>query len=257
VSTKGRVTRERTIFRLPRNRLSPVSGLKAMRIKERATANRLVEYAALFLAAAIWSCATPPPKAPSAPTGNSNVLTGASHSYNTSVTDPDAGPVSLRFTWDDGDTSGWTAKTYSLGDTAVVSHSWSLSGIFHVRAQTRDAKARTSPFSDSLAVTVTAAGDEPPDTPNAPLGPDSGVVNVSYTLRTSTTDVDNDSLSFRFDWGAGDTSDWLGPVLAGETLSVSHSWSAPGTYGIHVQAKDIDGFGVTSGWSPPHTTVIR
>jgi hypothetical protein len=69
--------------------------------------------------------------------------------------------------------------------------------------------------------------------------------------------VDNDSLSFRFDWGAGDTSDWLGPVLAGETLSVSHSWSVPATYGIHVQAKDMDGFGVTSDWSQPHATVIR
>jgi hypothetical protein len=163
----------------------------------------------------------------------------------------------LRFTWDDGDTSNWTTRTYTFGETVVDSHEWSVSGIFHVRAQVRDAKDRSSPMSDSFEVTVTSTGDEPPLTPDAPLGPDSGFVNTSYTFRASTTDVDNDSLAFRFDWGTGDTSDWLGPVLAGETLSVSHSWSTPGAYEIHVQAEDIEGFGVMSGWSPPHTTVIR
>ena len=189
--------------------------------------------------------------------GDSNVLTGTTHVYSTSITDPDAGSVNVRFTWDDGDTSGWTTKTYAYGEAAVDSHSWSASGIFHVRAQARDAKGRSSPPSDSFEVTATSPGDDPPLTPDAPLGPDSGLVGVSYTFRTSTTDADNDSLAFQFDWGAGDTSNWLGPLLADETLSVSHSWSAPGTYGIHVQAKDINGFGVTSGWSPPHTTVIR
>ncbi len=195
--------------------------------------------------------------APSAPTGDPNVLTGTVHGYSTYVTDAGAGSVAVRFTWDDGDTSNWSTRTYAFGETAVDSHNWSVSGIFHVRAQVRDAKGRSSPQSDSFEVTVTSAGDEPPRTPDAPVGPDSGVVNVSYTFRTSTTDADNDSLAFQFDWGAGDTSNWLGPVPAGETLSVSHSWSVPGTYGIHVQAKDMDGFGVTSGWSQPHTTVIR
>ena len=207
--------------------------------------------------AVLCGCAGSSPKAPSAPTGNVNVLTGTTQRYATGVTDPDAGPVALRFSWDDGDTGSWSTSTYSFGETAVDSHDWSVSGIFHVRAQTRDAKGRSSPLSDSLEVTVTSSGDEPPLTPDAPLGPDSGVVNASYTFRTSTTDDDNDSLAYRFDWGAGDTSYWLGPVLAGETLSVSHSWSAPGAYGIHVQAKDAQGFGETSHWSQPHTTSIR
>jgi hypothetical protein len=173
------------------------------------------------------------------------------------LTDQAAGPVNVRFTWDDGDTSNWTRRTYSFGETVVDSHSWSVSGIFHVRAQARDGKGRTSPQSDSFEVTASSPGDDPPLTPDAPLGPDSGMVNASYTFRTSTTDVDSDSLTFQFDWGAGDSSDWLGPVLSGETLSVSHSWSATGSYEVHVQAKDIEGFGVTSGWSQPHTTVIR
>ncbi len=185
------------------------------------------------------------------------MLTGTAHGYSTNVTDPNAGPVNVRFTWDDGNTSNWTTTTYSFGETAVDSHNWSSSGIFHVRAQARDAKGRTSPQSDSFEVTVSSPGDEPPLTPDAPLGPDSGVANVSYTFRTSTTDADNDSLAFRFDWGAGDTSAWLGPVMTGETLSVAHSWSATGTYGIRVQAQDVNGFGMTSGWSRSHTTVIR
>ena len=123
----------------------------------------------MFCVAALWSCASQPPKAPSAPTGASNVLTGTTNTYSASVTDPDAGPVALRFIWDDGDTSNWTAKTYTFGETAVDSHNWSVSGIFHVRAQARDAKDRSSPMSDSFEVTVTSAGDEPPVTPDAPF----------------------------------------------------------------------------------------
>jgi len=214
----------------------------------------------LISVAAVWvvgGCGNPPPNAPRAPVGDSNALTGTIGHYQAYPNDADKGPVGLRFSWDDGDTSDWTAATYRPGSAAVDSHSWDLSGIFHVRAQARDAKERMSPWSDSFEVTVTSGGDEPPVTPAPPLGPDSGLVNVSYLFRASTTDGDNDSLDYRFDWGAGDTSVWLGPVAAGETLSASHTWTAPGQYDVKVQAMDDEGFGVTSDWSQPHLTIIR
>ena len=197
-----------------------------------------------------------PPDTPLVPSGDTVVYTDVAQHYEASAVDPDGDSVALRFDWDYGDTSAWSALVGS-GDTVVAVHTWSPSGIAHVRAQARDKDGLLSGWSDSLPVSVLSPGDEPPLTPDAPLGPDSGLAGPSYTFRTSTTDVDSDSLEYRFDWGAGDTSAWLGPLPAGDTLSATHAWTAPGTYGVRAQARDVAGFGSLSGWSPPHSIIIR
>jgi hypothetical protein len=202
-------------------------------------------------------CAGRAPAAPSAPLGDSNGYTDTYYAYTSHPTQPNAGAVALRFTWDDGDTSPWTGTTYAYGVPAVDSHQWSVSGIYHVRAQARGAGDRLSPWSDSLEVTILVPGDEPPLTPGSPLGPDSGLTHSVYAFRTSATDDDNDSLQYQFDWGDGDTSAWLGPIPAGDTLSADHAWLSPGTYDISVQAKDAQGFGSTSGWSLPHSFTVH
>jgi hypothetical protein len=214
--------------------------------------------AGILLAGVVVSgCGGRPPSAPSRPVGDSNGFTATTYHYSTHPTDPTGPSVALRFTWDDGDTSSWTPTTYAYGVAALDSHQWQISGIFHVRAQARDARDRLSPWSDSIEVTITVPGDEPPATPDPPLGPDSGFVNSVYAFRASTTDDDNDTLEYQFDWGDGDTSAWLGPIPPGDTVTGPHAWSYSGTYNIRVQAKDEQGFGSTSGWSPPHITVIR
>ena len=226
-----------------------------------ATAKRRIRpgLAGLLLvgALAIPGCTGRAPYAPSAPLGDSNGLTGVTLRYATQSTDPNAGLVALRFTWDDGDTSPWSPDTYAYGVTALDSHQWQISGIFHVRAQARDTRDRLSTWSDSFEVTITSPGDEPPATPDPPLGPDSGFVDSTYAFRSSTTDADNDTLQYQFDWSDGDTSTWLGFVPAGDTFVAPHTWRAPGAYGVQVRARDAQGFGATSDWSLPHTIVIR
>ena len=217
----------------------------------------LVSFTAGLVLLTVGGCNNQPPGAPLAPVGDSNILTNTMHRYSAYPNNQDGGSYALRFNWDDGDTSGWTGSNYTRGVPAVDSHSWSSSGIYHVRAQARDDRGRFSAWSDSLEVTATSPGDEPPDTPDPPLGPDSGLVYTDCTFRANTTDDDNDSLAYRFDWGAGDTSEWLGPLAAGETLSVTHAWESPGTYEVRVQAEDVEGFGVTSDWSGPHTIAMR
>ncbi len=208
-------------------------------------------------ALAIPGCMGRAPYAPSAPLGDSNGLTLDTLHYTTYSTDKTSGPVALRFDWDDGDTSPWSADTYAYGVTALDSHQWQMSGVFHVRAQARDTRDRLSTWSDSFEVTITSPGDEPPATPDPPLGPDSGFVDSTYEFRSSTTDADNDTLQYQFSWGDGDTSLWLGFVPAGDTLTASYAWPSPGTYHVQVQAKDAQGFGFTSDWSQPHIIVIR
>lgn len=90
--------------------------------------------------------------------------------------------------------------------------------------------------------------NNPPEKPNRPSGQTSGEAGVTYLYTTSTTDVDGDQVYYKWDWGDGNVSDWLGPHDSGAEVSASHSWSE-GSYSIKVKAKDI--YDAESGWSDP------
>lgn len=101
---------------------------------------------------------------------------------------------------------------------------------------------------------VTGQMNAPPNTPSTPSGPSTGNIGTSYTFSSSATDPDGDNIAIRFAWGDGDTSSWSAYVPSGNAISMSHSWSAAGTYYIRAQAKDI--VGATSNWSPSRSIVI-
>lgn len=77
-----------------------------------------------------------------------------------------------------------------------------------------------------------------PYTPAPPSGPASGDYRQEHTYETSAFDMDLDDLYFRFDWGDGIISDWIGPFESGEIASERHKWSSQGDYEIKAQAKD-------------------
>ncbi len=52
---------------------------------------------------------------------------------------------------------------------------------------------------------------------------------------------------YKWDWGDGQQSDWLGPYESGEEASATHSWDVSNTYQIKVKAKDI--YDAESLWS--------
>jgi hypothetical protein len=94
----------------------------------------------------------------------------------------------------------------------------------------------------------------PPDTPETPDGPTTGATAIEYTFTTTTTDPEGEDVYYKFDWGDGNFSDWIGPFGSGATGDGSYIWTAAGTYDIKVKAKDInDG---ESDWSAAHTIDI-
>jgi predicted secreted protein len=116
---------------------------------------------------------------------------------------------------------------------------------------------RTLAISLSVIGIILFAGckkNHAPDTPAVPSGPTSCAVGVTYTFSSSATDPDGDSVSIRFDWGDGDTSDWSAFVASGDTVTTGHAWAAPGTFSVRVQGKDKDG--VTPVWSGGHNLVV-
>jgi hypothetical protein len=88
-----------------------------------------------------------------------------------------------------------------------------------------------------------------PATPQRPDGAGSGKPGQPYTYTTMTTDPDNDSLLYKWDWGDGTMSDWLGPSASGVVVNASHTWAKKGTYSVKVMAKDS--YGLETDWSDP------
>ncbi|KYK23217.1 hypothetical protein AYK21_02995 [Thermoplasmatales archaeon SG8-52-2] len=96
----------------------------------------------------------------------------------------------------------------------------------------------------------------PPDIPEAPIGPNSGVTGIEYTFEANTTDPEGDDIYYWFDWGDGENSGWVGPYNSGEPGSAGHVWTTSGDFLVTVKARDVNY--AESGFSPatPITIVL-
>ena len=90
---------------------------------------------------------------------------------------------------------------------------------------------------------------EPPIKPNKPEGPTYGKPGEKYTYTTSAANPDENQRFYKWGWGDGTYSDWLGPYNADETIEASHTWAEQSTYAVRVKAKDV--YDVESKWSDP------
>lgn len=88
----------------------------------------------------------------------------------------------------------------------------------------------------------------PPETPEAPIGPTSGVTGVEYFFEANTTDPEGDDIYYWFEWGDGENSGWVGPYSSGEPGSAGHIWTTGGDFPVAVKAKDVNN--AESGFSP-------
>jgi hypothetical protein len=89
----------------------------------------------------------------------------------------------------------------------------------------------------------------PPEKPAKPTGRITGKPGNTYMYSTTTTDPEGDGISYQWDWGDGNFSEWLGPYASGNTISTQKSWAQKGSYSIRVKARDFQGH--ESNWSDP------
>ena len=90
--------------------------------------------------------------------------------------------------------------------------------------------------------------------PNVPTGPSSGDINVFYTFSSAAVDPQGGDVSIQFDWGDGTVSAWSAYVASGAPVSMSHSYSAAGTFQVKARAKDQANR--ESIWSGAHAIAI-
>jgi YVTN family beta-propeller protein len=193
------------------------------------------------------------PNIPSIPSGPATGSVNLLYNFTTSTTDPDGDSVSYQFDWGNNDTSNWSA--YRPGNNSItMSHTWTDTGIYAIRARAKDNKANISDWSSSHIIHIIITTNHSPNTPLSPSGPSSGHINTSYNFTALTTDPEDDSISYQFDWGNGVLSNWSGFVSSGISVTMSQIWSDSGTYSIKVRAKDVEG--ATSDWSIGHSINI-
>ncbi len=96
--------------------------------------------------------------------------------------------------------------------------------------------------------------NEPPDIPSTPGGVSEGTVSTDYQFTATTTDPDANAVYYKWDWGNGVESDWLGPYNSGETCEETYQWADAGTYDVTVKAKDE--WDAECDWSPALTVDI-
>ena len=98
--------------------------------------------------------------------------------------------------------------------------------------------------------------NQQPETPDAPVGPTDGSINEEYTFTAVTVDPDAEDIFYRFDWGDGTMSDWIGPFASGGICETIHSWEEQGSFEITVKARDVNGG--ESDWSDPlHVSMAK
>ncbi len=196
-----------------------------------------------------------PPYQPAAPQGPVRGRVAQEYSFAATATDPEGGMVSVRFDWDDGDTSNWT-QLFPSGDTARGQHIWHLPGDYRVSVQARDDKGVVSMWSSWHRIVIADTVNLPPFTPAAPSGPDSGVVGRVYEFAAAAADSNGDRVALQFHWGGGDadTSEWGAWVGSGTRVTRMHMWRDTGEFFIRCRARDEKG--AVSDWSVSHLLVV-
>lgn len=81
-------------------------------------------------------------------------------------------------------------------------------------------------------------------------GPFSGKFGEEYDFVATANDSDGDQIWFKWAWGDGNISNWIGPYNSEEECKSSHIWEKEGYFDIKVKAKDTSQ--AESEWSEPH-----
>jgi hypothetical protein len=180
------------------------------------------------------------PDTPGTPSGENDGTVGISYTYTTNTVSDDEGDLILyQFDWGDGEKSEWKQNP-------EASHKWTSKGNFNVKARAKDEYGATGDWSGELPVFM---DNTEPVKPDSPTGPSEIGKGKEGTFKATTTDPEGHKILYKFDWGDGSQSQWVGPFASGAEGSAKHKWTSKGSFSIKVKAKDE--YGMETEWSDP------
>jgi len=104
---------------------------------------------------------------------------------------------------------------------------------------------------DGIIIKYSAFDNNRPNKPETPTGDKRGEPETEYTFTSTASEPDGEQIYYRWDWGDGTLSDWLGPYSSDEECSATYSWAEEDKFDIRVIVKDEHGG--ESDWSDPFT----
>ena len=128
----------------------------------------------------------------------------------------------------------WDFDDDTTGDGEIIKHSYTDGGLYTVTLTVTDDVGDTD--TDSITVQIDVTNTDP----MKPLvnGITKGHQNIEYVYTAVSTDSDNDSLCYIFDWGDNSgiiTTDYIN---SGTVTEQTHAWNSAGEYTISVTAND-------------------
>jgi YVTN family beta-propeller protein len=155
-------------------------------------------------------------------------------------------PLTYQFAWGDS-TSIESTAAYSSGTEVSRRHVYSDSGQFSVRVRARNDLDVASEWSQPHAIRIALLA---PSVPIVPEGPAACTVLTSPAFSTYSTSPYGDVVTYLFDWGDGQYSDWTGPYSSAETCRLSHQYLIGDTT-VEIRCRAMDRSGMESDWSSP------
>jgi PKD repeat protein/polygalacturonase len=175
---------------------------------------------------------------PSTPPGSSNNPPVA----NASAGEPYIGfaglPVGFNGSWSNDSDGNITKWFWDFGDEAngsgkIVTHTYSKAGTYTVTLTVTDNDNATD---SDTSIVVIRVQNKAPSNPNID-GPTTGNKNVNYSYNVLSTDANNDTIKYTFDWGDG-TTESSKFLPNGTSWIRNHSWTKAGKYTIKLTATD-------------------
>ncbi|UCF12695.1 MAG: tandem-95 repeat protein [Thermoplasmatales archaeon] len=92
--------------------------------------------------------------------------------------------------------------------------------------------------------------------PTIPIlsGPNVAGPNVSIDFSSLSTDREGDQIYYKWDWGDGTISEWLGPYESNQIATTNHSWNNENEFFVRVKSKDS--YDEESDWSETHNVSV-
>jgi len=111
---------------------------------------------------------------------------------------------------------------------------------YYIHAEDYSGRKENHPYiGEPMAYSFTCINpNNPPNKPEKPSGLTEGTPGVEYSFNTTTLDPDGDQVFYKWSWGDGNFSEWLGAYDSQEIVIANYTWSQKGNYFIKVKAKD-------------------
>ena len=145
------------------------------------------------------------------------------------------------YLWDFGD-----------GNTSTLqnpTHSYQTFGEYELILTVMDAKDLTASNTTTVIISTNIAPEKPEIT-----GSIEGKAGEEYNYTCNAIDANGNDVYYKWDWGDGQITDWIGPYQSATPITFSHAWEEKGDYEIRVKAKDI--YDLESDWSDPLTVTM-